>query len=151
MRRFQFRLESVLHHRTLIEGQKEQEYVKTQSSLLVLERKLSHLQQVHEEVLQGRGGAAGEHSFDIHAIMNCERYLASLVQRIESVEREVEAARIVMVEARLAMVKARQEREAVTKLRAQAHTEYLIEEQKQEQDTLDDLATLRFKRSQRVA
>ncbi|GDX39764.1 hypothetical protein LBMAG21_00560 [Armatimonadota bacterium] len=66
-------------------------------------------------------------------------------------EREVEAARIVMVEARLAMVKARQEREAVTKLRAQAHTEYLTEEQKQEQDTLDDLATLRFKQSQRVA
>ncbi len=151
MRRFQFRLESVLHHRALIEGQKEQEYVRTQNRLLEIERKLAQLQQACEEVLQGRGGKTGERNFDIHAITNRERYLASLILRIESVEREIEAARTVMAEARLAMVKARQEREAVTKLREKAHAEYLAEQQKQEQDTLDDMTTLRYKRSQRVA
>lgn len=151
MRRFQFRLESVLNHRALIEGQKEQECVKAQNYVLEIERRISALQEARAEVLQSRGGKAGERNFDINAITNGERYLVSLAQRIESAEREADAARIALEEARLAMVKAKQEREAVTKLREKSYAEYLAEQQKQEQDALDDIASLRYKQSQRVA
>ncbi len=151
MRRFQFRLESVLHHRVLIAEQKEQEYIKAQNYVLELEKALVRLQQTHEAVVQGRDDTCSESRFDVDAISNRERYLVTLAYRIGSAERELEAARIVMEETRVEMVKANQEREAVTKLREKAHAEYVAEQQKQEQDMLDDMASLRYKQSQKVA
>ena len=146
MRRFVFRLEAVLRHRQTIETLREQDFAVAQGNLQGLQARLSRMQSEFDRIVSGRPGRAGE-PFDAHLIFDRERYLEALGAGIAQQTRRVEAAHIVAEEKRLALMTARQQREAVSQLKAGALSAHTAQYQKMEQDALDELATLRFVRA----
>ncbi len=146
MRRFVFRLETVLRHRETIETLREQEFAQAQGNLQTLRLRLAGLETDFAHTVSGRPGRAGE-PFDAHIIFDRERYLETLQAAIMQQERRVHTAFFVAEEKRLALMTARQQREAVSQLKANALSEHTLEAQKLEQDALDELATLRFVRA----
>ena len=88
--------------------------------------------------------------FDAHLIFDRERYLQTLQAAIgNSRARRVETAQMVVEEKRQAMLTARQAREAVSQLRDKDLVLHTAQAQKLEQETLDELATLRHVRADR--
>ena len=146
MRRFIFRLETVLRHRETIEGLREQEFVSAQGHLQKLQFRLTTLREEFARIVLGRPGNSGE-LFNAHIIFDRERYLETVQAAIDQQERRVSAAQIIAEEKRQALLIARQAREAVSRLREQEHTTHTALTQKMEQDALDELATLRFVRA----
>ena len=143
MRRFQFRLETVLRHRALIEELREQSYFTAQGHVLAAEAKLKTLQEQHRETVANRPSGIQGEPFDASSIQGRERYLETLQAAIDRQKRRREAALIVAEEMRVALVAARQAREAVSRLREkdlQAHQALALQI---EQSALDELATLR--------
>lgn len=141
MRRFVFRLESVLRHRETLENLREQEFAEAQGHLLTLQARLTVLQTEFNRVLSGRPGKAGEH-FDAHSIFDRERYLETVKAAIEQQSRRVETAYIVVEEKRQWLMVARQARQAVSQLREKELNAHTALAQKMEQDHLDEQATL---------
>jgi len=146
MRRFIFRLETVLRHRETIEGLREQEFVSAQGHLQTLLFRLTTLRDEFARIVSARPGKAGE-SFDAGLIFDRERYLQTVQAAIDQQERRVETAQIVAEEKRAALLTARQAREAVSQLREQEQTAHMALAQKLEQDALDEMATLRYIRA----
>src|SRR5690349_12954571 len=110
MRRFNFRLETVLRHRETLESLCEQEFAQAQGRLAAIEARIAALREEFARTLTGRPGAApGEH-FDAPAIYDRERYLQTLQAAIDQQQRRSEAARVIVEEKRQALVTARQAR-----------------------------------------
>jgi flagellar FliJ protein len=146
MRRFVFRLETVLRHRETLENLREQEFAQAQGHLLTLQARLTGLREEFDRVLAGRPGRAGEH-FDAHTIFDRERYLEVVQAAIGQQQRRVETAQIVAEEKRQSLMTARQARQSVSQLREKDLSTHTALAQKVEQDGLDELATLRHVRA----
>ncbi len=146
MRRFIFQLEAVLRHRETIENLREQDYSMAQGQLLAAEARIAELRREFRDTIAGRPGTVSGQKFDAPAILDRERYLESLLAGIEQQERRAETARIVAAEMLKALVAARQAREAVTSLKEKEKAAYVSLSLKQEQDTMDEMATLRYTR-----
>src|SRR6187200_517665 len=117
MRRFHFRLETILRHRETIEDLREQDFATAQGIVQAIEARIAVLREEYRNTLLSRpGGHAGE-PFDARSIYDRERYLETVQAAIEQQERRREAALIVLEEKRIALVAARQAREAVSHLR----------------------------------
>lgn len=147
MKRFKFRLETVLRHREIVETQREQEFAEAQGRLTTQEMRLEQLRGDFARTLSERPGGARGEQFDAHAIHDRERYLETLLVAIGQQERRVEAARLIVEERRVLLVEAKQAREAVTRLRTHELAEYQAHVLKLEQEILDDQATLRYVRA----
>ena len=148
MRRFTFRLETVLRHRATLESLREQEFANAQGHWQTLQARLMGMQNEFARIVSGRPGKTGE-PFDAHLIFDRERYLQALQAGMEQQTRRVEAAQIVVEEKRQEMLIARQAREAVSQLRDKDLVLHTEQTQKLEQETLDELATLRHIRADR--
>jgi flagellar export protein FliJ len=144
MRRFQFRLETLLKHRKNLEEQREREYGEAQTRVDRAERRIKSLEQeCYATLTQGRSASC---RIDVASLLEREQYVSALKVQIAEVTQERDAALIVAEEARLALVKARQEREAVSKLRENALEEYQQESLRLDQEAFDEMAGLRFAR-----
>ena len=151
MKRFTFRLETVLRQREILEEGCEQAFAKAQGQVDYLRARQAVLQDEIQVVMAGRpGGGAGE-SFDAADALNRERYLATLQHGVGLVEQYLAAARIAAEETRLDLVAARQAREAVEKLRKNELRDYMALSLKMEQETLDEQAGLRHGRARAMA
>ena len=146
MRRFVFRLETVLKHRETLENLREQEFAQSQAHLQTLQARLTGLREEFDRVVAGRPGRTGE-PFDAHSIFDRERYLEALQAAIGQQERRDETAQIVVEEKRQSLMMARQNREAVSQLREKDLAEHTALAQKVEQDDLDEQATIRHVRA----
>lgn len=147
MRRFQFRLETLLKHRKNLEEQKEREFGEAQARVDRAERRLKALEQECYGILtQGRGAGS---RIDVASLLEREQYASALKVQIAEVTQERDAAKILAEEARLVLVKARQDREAVTKLRENALEEYQRETLRLDQEAFDEMAGVRFARQAR--
>ncbi|HLK56628.1 MAG TPA: flagellar export protein FliJ [Chthonomonadaceae bacterium] len=145
MRRFQFRLETVLRHRELIVELREQSYTTAQGHVLAAEAKLSELQAQYREVVAGRPGGTPGVQFDASEIQGRERYLETLQAAMERHQRRRDAARIVAEQMHAALIAARQAREAVARLHTKALQTHQALIRQIEQNALDELALLRHK------
>ena len=151
MKRFNFRLETVLRQREIVEERCEQGFAKAQGQVDYLRSRQAILQEEIQGVMAGRqGGKAGE-SFDASDALNRERYLATLQHGVATVETYLETARIVAEETRRSLVEAKQAREAVDKLRENELRDYMALSLKTEQNTLDEQAGLRHGRARAAA
>jgi flagellar export protein FliJ len=150
MRRFTFRLETLLRHRTTLEDLREQEFALAVARLEALKRELESLELHYRQTVAERPLCAGD-GFDAPAIHSRERYLEALQERVARQAERVDTARMIADELRAAMVAARQAREAVTRLRDKDHEDYLAEQQQKAQDGLDEIASVRFLRRQSAA
>lgn len=147
MRRYKFRLEAVLRHRETIEGLREQDFAFANGQLDLILTRLTGLQEEHRRTLQARPGSIPGERFDAAGIFTRERYLETLQVQITFQEQQAEAARVVAEAMRRALVEARQARQAVERMREKDLAEYTLECRRLEQDTLDELATLRHARA----
>src|SRR5438105_2974936 len=112
MRRFDFRLESVLRHRQVLEELRDQEFALAQGRHEQARLQLEALRAHHRKTVAERGA-----EFDAPAIQSRETYLEALQTRIAEQEERVEVARLIVEEMRAAMVAAKQAREVVSRLR----------------------------------
>lgn len=143
MQRFKFRLETVLRHRETIESLREQDFAQAQGVVHAIEARITHLREEFRRIVLSRPGGSSGEPFDARSIYDRERYLETLQAAIAQQERALEAAQIVLEETRRALVAARQAREAVSHLRERDLLAHTALSNKIEQDTLDELATLR--------
>jgi flagellar export protein FliJ len=150
MRRFKFRLETVLRHRETIESLREQEFAAAQGYLQAIEARIATLQEEFRQMVAGRPGGAQGERFDTQEIVDRERYVETLLAAIAQMQRRAEAARVQAEEKRRALVAARQAREAVSHLRDKDLVAHVALGNKLEQEALDELATLRHTRSMKT-
>ena len=147
MRRFHFRLQSVLQHRAILEERAEHAFADANARLQAAQDRLYALQQEFQKTLATRPDLARGTLFDAGALANRELFLRALRLSMEAQEREIEGAKIVAEEKRLALVVAKQAREAVTRLRETAVSEYEGESLRWQQDQLDEISSVRYWRA----
>lgn len=151
MRKFKFRLDTVLRHREILETLKEQEFEAAQGRLLALEARIEHLREEFRQTVARRPGNIVGEQIDPGKILDRERYLETLLASIAQLLRHVETARVVANEMRRELVAARQAREAVSHLRDNALDEHTLQSHRIEQNVLDDLATIKHVQLMRAA
>src|SRR5579862_1476774 len=103
MRRFRFRLETVLSYRETIEALREQEFVAAQGRLSAIEAQIATLREEFRQTVAGRPGGAEGERLDAQAIYDRERYLETLQAAIALQERRADAARMQAEEKRRAL------------------------------------------------
>lgn len=140
MRKFIFRLESVLKHRTIIAEMKAQAFGQVEHELSQCEERIAILQATINDTY-----ALPPMSFQGDPSLR-ERFLEALRERIrhENIIRNEIMTR--MNQARSELVKARQDRESIDRIKQSDHLIYKHEALKSEQDTLDDIASIRARR-----
>ncbi len=148
MKRFSFRLETLLRHRLALENLREHAFAVAQSRHVEAARKLDSLAAQHREAAAGRPVAGGGMRLDAPAIQSREQYLSTLQAQMAQQEERVEVARLIAEEMCAALVAARQAREAVTRLRDKDFARHQIEMQKLTQLGIDEVASMRFAREQ---
>ena len=117
-----------------------------QGQLLTAEARIAELRSEFRKTIAGRSGSIVGQRLDAPSILDRERYLQSILAALEQQERRAEAARIVAEEMRRALVEARQAREAVSRLKDKEKAAHGVLGLKQEQDTLDEMATMQYVR-----
>ena len=148
MKRFSFRLETLLGHRKILEDLRDQEFALAQGRHEQARLQLEALQEHYSRTLAERPVVDGEMQFDAPAIQSRERYLEAVRVRIDEQEGRVEVARLILEEMRVARVAAKQAREAVSRLRDKDFTDYQAESQSKTQESLDEIGSVRFARQQ---
>jgi flagellar export protein FliJ len=148
MRRFVFRLETVLRHRGVVSELREQEFAQAHGRYEVAQQRLADLEAHQRDTVAQRPGADGGASFNAAAIQSREKYLEALRAQIDQQNERVEIARMISEEKRAEMVSARQAKEAVIKLRDKDLAAYQAETERKTQEALDEIASVRFQRQQ---
>lgn len=149
MRKFIFRLETVLRHRATVEGLREQEFTAAQGRLDLALAKMNEMRNEFQRILAARPGMKAGEIFDAQTLFDRERYLQTLQVSLESQERRVEAAKMIADEKRKILVEAKQARQVVEHLRGRELAVYKADISRLEQHALDELASLRHSARQR--
>jgi flagellar protein FliJ len=151
MKRFIFRLETLLSHRKTLEELREQEFALAQGRHEQAKRELQALEAQYRQTIAERPLTEEGARFDAPALLSREKYVEALKERIVRQAERVEVARLIVEEKRLAMVAARQARESVTRLRSKDLAEYEAEAHRKTQEGLDEIASLQYGRQQAEA
>jgi flagellar export protein FliJ len=139
MQKFRFKLESVLRQRTVLEEQAMMSFAAAQNELAACVARISGLQMQFHHLAQERPKA-----FDVEELKLRERHLDSLLLLIEQQERLREGLEARLEDERIGLMKSRQDRQSVGRLREIRQAEHKREFDRQEQETFDELATVRF-------
>jgi flagellar export protein FliJ len=148
MKRFVFRLETLLRHRETLAELREQEFTLAQGRHAKAKIDLDALEAHYRETVSQRPSAAKGVRFDSPGIQSRERYLEAVQLRIAEQAEHVEVARLIAEEMRRQMVVARQAREAVSRLRDKDMAEHIAEQQRKTQESLDEIASVQHARQQ---
>src|ERR1051326_9560246 len=105
MKKFEFRLATVLKHREVLEELRDQEFALALGRHEQARLQLEALREHFRQTVADRGA-----EFDGPAIQSRETYLQTVQHRISEQEERVEVARLIVEEMRAAMVAAQQGR-----------------------------------------
>ena len=141
MKKFKFKLETVLSHRTVLEEQAMRAFAEVQNELAACLARIVAMQMEFHQVVSTR-----PKTFDAEEMTLRERHLDQLRNRIEVQERLREGLAARLEDARERLVSARQDRETVGGLREIELAGYRKEVLKADQDAIDELATMRHNR-----
>lgn len=134
MSAFKFRLEKVLNVKKILEEQAKQEWA--------IQERLAHQERLELEYLrdQKQDIISFGHSHEDFKIRQATySYLVVLDERIEKQIIRIEEQEKIAEEAKQKWLLTRQETEKITKLKEQDYEQFLIDEQRKEQKTLDDM------------
>ena len=141
MKKFKFNLQAVLNHRAVLENLRRQALAVVQHELAACDGRLAEYRAVFSATILGRNT-----QLDLEDLNRRERYLDTLAVRIVSEERVREGIAARFDDARSALLCARQAREAIERVREKAHTSYVEEALRAEQNMLDELSAARHGR-----
>ena len=144
MRRFQFRLEAVLNHRTTMEELKMQALAEVHMELTECEERISSFQKEYQKTILARPEVMNLEDFQVR-----EQYLDILNENIHREERRKEGIISRVEEARQELVTASQARQAIERIRQKDQIEFQKEMMKAEQEMLDEIASIRYIRRER--
>ncbi len=151
MRKFKFRLETLLTVRAAQEKQAEQAFAVAQGRLSLATRMLQQSLQQFNTALAERAGTTTGERIDAASWLDRERYLGVLATTIEQQQRIVDTAKLVAEEYRQELIKASQARESVSHLKKRDMQRYTAEYNRQEQVSMDELATQQAGRKRQEA
>ncbi len=145
MPRFQFRLQSVLNHRQIVEDQAQRALAQILRQRMIL---MSQIQQMQSTIAQSKRDLSGSlvGKVDLPQVADFTRYAShvsqrarEIVQRLAAIEKEIEAARG-------KLIKATTDRKAMELLRDRQKREWEIDQARRETAQLDEIATQGFMR-----
>ena len=142
MRRFRFKLETVLRHRQLMESQRLAELAAVQEELRGCDALLAELHDDVERTLRDWPGVVNVVDFALR-----EQYIDAVAARIVREEHVREGVVSRLDEARAGLIRARQAREMIERVREKAHGVYLAEAERAAQAALDEIASVRHGRT----
>ncbi len=157
MKRFTFRLETLLEHRKILEKLRDQEFAAAQGRHELAMSQLDALEAHYQQTIADRpaplvpqiwGEGGPGTPFDAPAILSREKYLEAVQIQIGQQRERVEIARLIAEEMWAAMVAAKQAREAVSRLRDKDFADYKAEAQRKAQESMDEIASVQFVRQQ---
>lgn len=150
MARFRFSMQSILNIKYKLETQAKQNFAAAQAALLTEEEKLKKLRDrkagYEEKARQLLSGVLNFMDIEENktAITVMEGYIAEQVGKVELARRKVERAREDMAQAM-------RERKTYETLREKAFQEFLLEENKAESKTVDELVSYTYGQKQKAA
>ena len=153
MRKFRFKLETVAHHRTVLEQQAMQLFATIHGELAVSIQRIELLEAQFREVLEGRavfGIEPSDRGIAVEELLLRERELDGLRLKIEEEGRVREGLEARLEDARKALVHSRQDRETIERLREIDREAHRFAIEKYGQDLIDELATMRHGRAGRL-
>jgi len=141
VRRYRFKLESVLKYRTVVEELRLQAFATVQAEMAACDARLAAFRDELTRTAIGRPGC-----IDLEEIARREAYMDVLRARLAQEESVREGITARLEDARASLVQARQAREAMERLRRHDYADYLRLANKAEQEIIDETATLRHGR-----
>lgn len=145
-KKFQYKLQSVLRYREMLEGDAKRIFARANQAVEEQKAKERSLQEERlglqddlREISQG-----GEIPFS--QLVNTLKYIGGLEMGIASVQREAERLRREAEVSRLAFITIRRDRRALEILKEKRYKDYLKEEDRQQQLTLDELSLRSLRR-----
>lgn len=139
MKKFTFNLEEILTFRKSEETIAEGELGRALAKEKEIQDNINLLAAQKVTTMQALKG-----SKSVKELANGTNYLTFLAKQTESLLEDLAAARLVTEEKRAALTKAIQKTTALTKLKEKQFSEYKLELQHEEDNTLDDIITSRI-------
>lgn len=139
LKRFSFRLDSVLRHRGNIRDLKEREFSEVEAQLLKEEHLLSELVRMQAEMLETLAGLQSG-GFENMERELYSQYLGWLSSEIARQRQVIADTRVVLEAKRAELVKALQEHRVVERLRERQYEGYTKEVERASQVVLDEIA-----------
>lgn len=140
MRRFEFSLQKVLDYRQRREEQAIRAFAEAQAQLMHEQAVLHRLLIEREECLRR---SHRRERLTVELLDVEQTYLSALEERIETQRERVAEAERMVEQRREGLIEAQRERKALERLREKHYEQWRQEMLRAEQNTLDDLATVR--------
>jgi len=146
MAKFQFRFQTLLAHQRRVEDQRQRELAQQLRSRMILHDQIRDMQDTIRESKQSMAdGLVG--NVDLTRVGQFARYSGNaaararqIVMKLAGLEKEIEAARQLLLEAT-------KQRKALELLRDKHEAQWRYEQNRRETNELDELATTRYARN----
>jgi flagellar FliJ protein len=146
MKKFRFKLQTVLDQRQIKEDQCLAELAKARAEEAAEILKLDGLQKKLEQVCKSIKNALKE-SLDVSVLERWDNYAEAARDDIKVQELTIEAVKEIVEQKRLELVEAMKGRQVLEALRDKQEQQYLKAMAAEEQASLDEMASLRYARS----
>lgn len=145
MKKFSFRLQTVLDLRERVKEQKEQELAQLSYQVqLLVERQQQWEAEKDQKLEEQRALSLG--TLDLEAVGWYEAYLYALDERLYQGNQQLEQVREAREKKRQELMEATKACEILLKLKERDHREFLLALDRAENQLIDELATVRFNR-----
>jgi flagellar FliJ protein len=141
MKKFEFRLESVLGYREQVEKQRQVALAKIQHLVVEHEQKLLQAYSILEkarEDLRGEERVGG--CVDVRTVRQQRVHIGTLKSRVSDLLKQLRKLERELAHQRDTVIQARKERKVLELLKDRRHVEYVKEADRVEQAELDDIA-----------
>ncbi len=144
MQKFGFRLESVLKLKTQIEDNAKNNLARSTRELQNQKNRLEELEEI-KELSMNKLTSEVDSGIPVYQIRNFNSFFGLMKNKITKQKVNVNNAQNDVDINREALVKAMQEKKILEKLKEKKYEEYLVEQNKAEQQLIDELNSYKFK------
>lgn len=145
MRRFQFRLETLLQHRRNVEERERTRFSRLSGELMGEVKRIEALRVRHAETLSELAPMKlGD--CDSREIAWFYRFLDRLTQEMEQTARRIEELEKKVEAQKQVMISATRDKKMIENLRTRRAKEFLVSSQREEQKSVDEIVVTRFAR-----
>jgi flagellar FliJ protein len=144
MKRFEFSLQSVLHHRERVEQQATQNYAQARQAAADAEAVLADLIALRRDLMDGLSTLRLSGHIDPQEQLGYQHYIQLVTDDINKQQDTVASLWATAEDLHAELVEASQDKKAVDKLREQKLDAHSLELRRSEQDENDEMATQKF-------
>jgi len=141
MKKFQFRLESVLGYREQVEKQKQVALARIQNLVVEHQQKLLQAYSILEQArAQLRDEETARGTVDVHTVRQRRLHIGSLKSRVSDLLKRMRKLERELSKRREEVIQARKERKVLELLKERRRVEYVMDVERADQKELDDVA-----------